>query len=72
MKLCRDCKHCEPAVTNFLWFKDIDYKYAKCKAPHAINLVDGSGGSFCRIERQKYLHLQEICNVEGKYWEAKQ
>lgn len=68
MKLCKDCKHCEPVVTKVLWMNSVDYQYAKCKSSKSINLVDGSGGKFCDIERN--YDYQTACGREGKLWEA--
>ena len=69
-KLCKDCKYCEPNITKVLWMNFIDYKYAKCKGSNAVNLVDGSGGAFCDIERM-YESLPEKCGRQGKFWESK-
>jgi len=41
MRICRDCKFCEPWVTGILWFKEINYKYARCGYKSKINLVSG-------------------------------
>jgi hypothetical protein len=67
MKLCKDCKYCEPIVTHFLWIASVNYKHAKCKAPGNIDLVTGKGGKFCDLERQYITN----CGKEGKLWEAK-
>ena len=61
IKLCRDCKHCEPDV--FLIFKS--YDIAKCKSKVAVNPVTGKGGAYCGVERVG------DCGREAKYWEAK-
>ncbi len=67
MKLCKDCKHCRPSVEKFLWITSLNYKYAKCAAPHVINLVTGDGGAYCDIERRDF----SDCNRNGRFWEAK-
>jgi hypothetical protein len=70
MKLCKDCKHCEPNVIKFLWFKSLSFKYAKCKRPDALSLVDGTSITECYLDR-RYSALPEVCGVYGKYWEQK-
>jgi len=71
MKLCKDCKHCEPRpykngpIRKFLF--GVDYEFAKCGAPPFADLVTGEAGAFCDLLRQN----NDECGEDGKLWEAK-
>jgi hypothetical protein len=68
-KLCKDCKYCEPTITKFLWITSVNYSVAKCKNKQAINLIDGSGGNYCEIERRDGFETR--CGRDGIFWEPK-
>jgi hypothetical protein len=74
MKLCRDCKHCEPELYNS-WFGlgpvREDWRDAKCKLvnykdPQRLVTGDSADHVECIIVRQS-----EYCGPEGKLFEAK-
>lgn len=75
MKLCKDCKHCEPASyaigKKYLLFGPMvvrSYEYAKCKAPPYANMVTGAGGGYCDLVRR----FERECGKEGDLWEPKE
>lgn len=57
VRLCRDCRHCRPARP--LW-----------KCAREVNLVDGSPGYFCDLERHSV--LERRCGAVGRFWEPKE
>lgn len=75
MKLCRDCKHCEPDVLDgrWPWSKPIvNYRYAMCNRLEKVSfhLVSGEedvvGKIHCDIERN---HPGGMCGKLGSFWE---
>ena len=66
MKLCKDCKHCQP---NDEWLSDgYQLRYALCG--NRPSPVTGIGRIKCRDERRGSWFF-DTCGTEGKYWEAK-
>jgi hypothetical protein len=68
-RLCKDCKHCRPRTTRFLFWVSTDYEFAKCAAVEP-SLVDGTPNSYCRIARIDYGPLT-TCGADGKHWEPR-
>jgi len=54
MKICKECKWCEPQpiLKFFDWTLGISYPLSRCKHPKLVDPVTGGGGKFCSIARE--------------------
>jgi hypothetical protein len=76
MKLCKDCKYCQPMQTGLSSKVTAPlYEYAKCgnvKTGDAKVLVDGNSSVYCHEMRRKSRWFTPKCGPKGNWFEAKE
>ena len=72
IKLCKDCKHCNPEMKGFI-FKKPDYESAKCTQDKRLNPVSGEFKTFeinCGLSRE--YQAPNTCGIDAQFFKEKQ